>query len=75
MLIVQVGSEAVIMAECKTYQSIREAARSTGLPECLLRRLLKENKLPGLYSGRKFNVNVPALLEQLERESKPGVRV
>lgn len=60
------------MVEGKTFQSVRETARSTGLPECRLRRMVKERKAPGLYSGRKFIVNVPALLEQLERESRQG---
>lgn len=58
------------MVECKTmFQSIRETKRTTGLPECYLRKLVKEGKAPGVYSGKKFLVNVPALLAQLERGS------
>jgi len=60
------------MTECKTtrFQSIRETRRSTGIPECYLRKLVKEGKAPGFYSGKKFLVNVPALLAQLERENQ-----
>lgn len=57
------------MVECKTrFQSIPETRRSTGLSEYYLRKLVKEGKVPGTYSGKKFLVNVPALLAQLERE-------
>lgn len=51
------------------YQNVREAARSTGVPEYFLRRLVRSGKCPGFQTGRVFKVNVPALLEQLERLS------
>ena len=51
----------------KIYMSIRETAKYTGLSEYYLRNM--KNK-PGLKSGNKFLVNVPALLEQLEQESE-----
>lgn len=54
------------------FQSIRDTRRATGLPECFLRKLVKEGRVPGVYSGKKFLVNVPALLEQLEREGAGG---
>ena len=47
------------------FQSIKSTVRTTGLSEFFLRRLLKEGKLPGVYSGKKFLVNVPSLLELL----------
>lgn len=53
--------------DCRIFQSIRETAKSTGLAECYLRKLVKENKAPGFHSGKKFNINVPALLERLEQ--------
>lgn len=58
------------------YHSIRETARITGLAEYNLRNRLKDGRLPGLYSGRKFLVNVPSLLKlvALEEEQKDGYK-
>ena len=53
----------------KPYMSIREAARFTGLSESLLRGMQKRGTLPGIFSGRKFCVNVPALLAQIENRN------
>lgn len=50
------------------FPSIREAARRGPLSEHCLRLMLKEGKLPGVYSGRKFLVNYERLLEQLGAE-------
>lgn len=57
----------------KTYMSIRQTAQMTGLGESYIRRGVKCNKIPGFYvagEGSKFMVNVPLLLEQLEKKSK-----
>ncbi|WP_373214999.1 hypothetical protein [Blautia obeum] len=58
------------------YHSIRETARITGLAEYNLRNRLKNGRLPGLYSGRKFLVNVPSLLKlvALEEEQRNGYK-
>lgn len=58
------------------YHSIRETARITGLAEYNLRTRLKNGRLPGLYSGRKFLVNVPSLLKlvALEEEQRDGYK-
>ena len=58
------------------YHSIRETARITGLAEYNLRNRLKNGRLPGLYSGRKFLVNVPSLLKlvALEEEQTDGYK-
>lgn len=58
------------------YHSIRETARITGLAEYNLRNRLKNGSLPGLYSGRKFLVNVPSLLKlvALEEEQRNGYK-
>lgn len=58
------------------YHSIRETARITGLAEYNLRNRLKNGHLPGLYSGRKFLVNVPSLLKlvALEEEQRDGYK-
>ena len=50
------------------YQSIREAARHTGIAESFLRAGVKKNTIPGFYSGKKFLVNVPRLLAVLEEQ-------
>lgn len=54
------------------FQTIRQTARITGLSECFIRKQVKTGKCPGVYSGNRFLVNVPALLTQLERESEVG---
>ena len=58
------------------YHSIRETARITGLAEYNLRNRLKDGRLPGLYSGRKFLVNVPSLLKlvALEEDQRDGYK-
>lgn len=53
----------------KPFMSIRETARYTGLSEYFLRDMQKSGCLPGVYTGRKYCVNVPALLAQIERKS------
>lgn len=47
------------------FPSIRETAARGPLSEHCLRLMLKQGKLPGVYSGRKFLVNYDGLLEQL----------
>ena len=47
------------MMESVIYMSIRETAKKTGLAESFIRAAVKENKVPGFYSGKKFLVNVP----------------
>lgn len=46
------------------FQSINDTARSTGLSRYFLRKMLAQGKLPGVYVGVKFMVNVDALLKQ-----------
>ena len=54
------------MMESVIYMSIRETAKKTGLAESFIRAAVKENKVPGFYSGKKFLVNVPRFLATLE---------
>jgi len=49
----------------KDFNTIRETAFITGLSEKYLRRLQKEDKLPGVYSGTRFLVNYAALIKSL----------
>ena len=52
-------------ATVAVYHSIRETAKLTGLSEYYLRQQQKAGAVPGIYSGKKFLVNVPSLLESL----------
>ena len=51
------------------YLSIPQTARKTGIAESFLRSAVKDKKIPGFYSGKKFLVNVPRLLAVLEEQS------
>lgn len=46
--------------------SIRDAAKSGPLSEYALRCLLREGKLPGFYINRKYYVNYPRLLKEID---------
>ena len=61
------------MSESAKFPSIRETARRGPLSEYCLRIMLKQNTLPGVYSGRKFLVNYDRLLEQLEVSTRKEV--
>lgn len=50
-------------------QTIKAAAKLGILPEHRMRELLKQGRLPGVYNGRKFLVNLPLLAAQIEQES------
>lgn len=52
-------------ATVAVYHSIRETAKLTGLSEYFLRQQQKAGAVPGVYSGRKFLVNVPSLLKSI----------
>lgn len=56
------------MTENAKFPSIRGAAKRGPLSEYCLRLMLKQGKLPGIYSGRKFLVNYTKLIEQLNEE-------
>lgn len=51
------------------FMTIRQTAAAGFDTEFHLRLMQKQGKLPGFFSGRTFKVNVPLLLEQLDRES------
>lgn len=61
---------AIVQTKGKTiYLSIRQTARQTGIAESFLRSAVKDKKIPGFYSGKKFLINVPRLLAILEEQS------
>lgn len=54
------------MNEARTnFKTIRETAREGILSEYSLRLMCAQGKLPGFYVGRRYMVNVNALVEQL----------
>ena len=56
-----------------TFKTIRETARTGLVSEYQLRMLVKRGRCPGIYRGKKFMVNVTALAEQLDMESRLAV--
>lgn len=52
------------------YQKISQASRETGLSTYFLRRGCRAGTVPHIRSGRVIMINVPALLEQLDRQSR-----
>ena len=49
--------------------TIRETAATGILSEHHLRLMAKRGELPGIYSGTRFKVNYPLLVEKLNRDS------
>lgn len=56
-------------------KTIRQVASMGVLTEHSLRRRQKAGKLPGLYSGNRFLVDVEALQEMLRTESMEAVKM
>ena len=52
------------------FQTVRPVARYLEVPERLVRRRVAQGVCPGVYSGNRFLVNVEALREYLEAESR-----
>ena len=54
----------------KIYTSIRETAEITGLSQWYIRERIKAGDICFLQAGTKYLINMPRLLEQLDRESE-----
>ena len=52
------------------FKTIRQTAATGLLSEHRLRILVAKGECPGIYSGSRFLVNVTALSEQLDAQSK-----
>jgi len=52
------------------FKTIRKTAAIGIVPESFIRSLVAQGKCPGFYSGNRFLVNVEALVEQLDNESR-----
>lgn len=51
------------------FQTIRQTAKLGILSEYNLRLRLAQGRLPGVYSGNRFMINLPLLEKQLDAES------
>ena len=56
----------------KPYHNIQEASHITGLSQFYLRNGCKRGTIPHIRCGNSYKINVPALLEQLDNESRKG---
>ena len=52
------------------FKTIRQTAKLDIAPETYIRRLVAQGVCPGVYSGNRFLVNVEALRDYLEAESR-----
>lgn len=52
------------------FKTIRQTAATGIITEYYLRILVAQGRCPGIYSGNRFLVNVDALAEQLDAESR-----
>ena len=53
-----------------TFKTIRQAAAMGLMTEHYLRQLVAQGKCPGIRSGNRFLVNIEALSEHLDAESR-----
>lgn len=52
------------------FKTIRQTAALGFISEYYLRLLVAQGKCPGVFSGNRFLINVDALIEQLDKESR-----
>lgn len=55
-----------------TFKTIRQTAATGILSEHRLRLMVAQGVCPGIQTGNRFLVNVEALAEQLDRQSRTG---
>lgn len=55
-------------------QSLRNAARLTGLSIGSLRRGCIEGRIPHVRVGSEYRVNMPLLFEQLDEQSRGAIK-
>lgn len=53
-----------------TFKTIRQTAATGIMTEHYLRQLVAAGRCPGVYTGNRFLINVEALAEQLDAESR-----
>lgn len=52
------------------FMKITDAVKATGLSAYYLRNGCKDGTIPHIVCGTKYLINVPALLEKLDKESR-----
>lgn len=57
-----------------TFKTIRQVAALGILSENHVRALVAQGKCPGIKTGNRFMVNVDALAEYLDEESRKAVK-
>ena len=57
------------MEQNKPFMTLQETCRFTGLSVYSLRQGVKNGTIPHIVSGGKYLINVPLLLDRLNRES------
>lgn len=53
----------------RPFQTIAEAAQTTGLSQFFIRKACHEGTCPHIKAGKTFMVNVPMLVQQLNEQS------
>ena len=56
------------------FRTIRQTAATGILPEYRLRLMVVEGICPGIKTGNRFLINVPALAEMLDAKSRKEVK-
>lgn len=56
------------------FKTIRQTAATGLISEHRLRILVAEGRCPGILTGNRFLVNIDALAEKLDRESRANLR-
>lgn len=56
------------------YQKIVEACKTTGLSQYFLRQGCKDGTIPHIRSGGVYYINVPALMETLDKSQGGRIR-
>ena len=62
------------MNKAAKFSTIRKTSQKIDFPENRIRTMVKQGVCPGIYSGNRFLVNVDALVEQLDEQSREGVK-
>ncbi len=55
------------------FKTIRQTAATGLISEHYLRLMVKRGECPGIQSGNRYLVNVPALAEILDARSRSGI--
>lgn len=54
------------------FMKIKDAVKATGLSAYFLRNGCKDGSVPHVVCGTAYLINVPALLEKLDAQSREG---